>query len=83
MNGAWICSCWYQQNNNEMSMLATYIRPGKKSPLDMDGFYSFIEDWNVNLATKGTFLINRTSFQIGFQIMHSLEAGFLIQTFHT
>ena len=56
MNGAWICSCWYQQNNNALSMLATYIRPGKKSPLDIEGFYSFIEDWNLSRATIGILL---------------------------
>ena len=72
MNGAWICSCWYQQNNNEMSMLATYIRPGKKCPLDMDGFYSFIEDWNVKMATKGIFSINRTSIQLNVKCFEDL-----------
>ena len=52
-NGRWTCTCWYQENNNDKSLIASFVRPGKKSPLDKKGFYSFIEDWNSKNSTKG------------------------------
>ena len=52
-NGRWTCTCWYQENNNDKTLLASFVRPGKKSPLDKKGFYSFIEDWNSKGTSKG------------------------------
>ena len=41
-----------EENNNEKSLLASFTRHGKKSPLDKKGFYSFIEDWNSNSSSQ-------------------------------
>jgi hypothetical protein len=49
----WHCSCWFQLGDGGKQLMATYMRKSSQRPLNRNGFYSFVEDWDRSCGAKG------------------------------
>ena len=57
----WVCSCHYILRGEE-HLMATFRRTGPR-PLNRNGFYSFVEDWDRGSGAAGHLTCRQAQFQ--------------------
>jgi len=57
----WTCSCYFI-HQGETHFMAAYRRPGQR-PLNRNGFYSFVEDWDRSSRAQGHNTCRRAEFR--------------------
>ena len=57
---SWVCSC-HIEYRGDTHFMASYRRPGPR-PLNRNGFYSFVEDWDRSKGAQGHMVCRKAEF---------------------